>query len=461
MHDPDSHEKPSRGAAILAWATRVQSLTFSTIIHAFLVLALGGTVLFKKYTEPPDFAAEPGGLVSTDVSAQPPPEAQPQLSQPQFSQQTPNVSAVPTAPSQLAALTTTNLTTSSFNLASSSMNMPAIKSDKLSAPMTPNVSTATAKGLSKDIAGKIANFTAGWAKGGTSSFSKPLKSREFEFTAYLAKYGKEEDNEGAKGLGGGWTSTVQLEGGQIVKGSLPNLLYVMSKLSKRKIQAEPQAQPLDLSSDEIFEKKPPFIWFTGRRDFKLSDKEVEVLGEYLRRGGCIWGDSSLPGQRSRFDIAFRREMMRLVPDPNQPWVPLPPNHPIFTTHAYYSEIRAVPPGINFYDEPIYTLQGYGGEIAVIYTANDYGDMWQFGIDEKGEIDLSRDERKEMVAVNEQMWHRRGLYVRNIEAKALFDTYKFGTNIIIHLLTRWEDKIRNVPTMGNQPAMSSTAPAAPR
>jgi hypothetical protein len=446
MHD-SAHEKTSRRAAILAWATKVQSLTFSTVIHAFLVLALGGTVLFKKYTEPPDFAAEPGGLVSADTSVAPPPEAQPQLSQPSFSQQTPNVSAVPTAPSTLAALTTTNLTTSSFSMAASTMNMPAIKSDKLAAPMTPNVATSTSKALSKDIAGKIASFTSGWAKGGTSSFSKPLKSREFEFTAYLAKYGKEQDNEGKRGLGGGWTSTVELEDGQIVRGSLPNLLYVISKLSKRKIQAEPQAQPLDLSSEEIFEKKPPFIWFTGRRDFVLTDKEVEVLGEYLRRGGCIWGDSSLPGQRSRFDIAFRREMLRLVPDPNQPWTPLPLDHEIFTKHAYYSEIRSVPPGINYYDEPIYALHGYGGEIAVLYTANDYGDMWQFGLDEKGEIDLSRDERKRLIAVNEEMWYRRNLYVRNIDAKPLFDTYKFGTNIIIHLLTRWEDKIRNVP-MGN-------------
>jgi len=422
----------------------MQSLTFSTVIHAFLVLFLGGTVLFKKYTEPPDFAAEPGGLVASDVSAQPPPEAPPQMSSPSFSQQTPNVSAVPTAPSQLAALTTTNMTTSSFSMNSSSMTMPAIKSDKISAPMTPNVANAT-KGLSKDIAGKIANFTAGWAKGGTSSFSKPLKSREFEFTAYLAKY-----------AGGDWASTVRIEDGVITGGSLPNLLFVISKLSKRKIQAEPQAQPLDLSSSEIFEKKPPFIWFTGHRDFKLTDKEVEVLGEYLRRGGCIWGDSSLPGLRSRFDIAFRREMLRLVPDPNQPWKPIPPNHAIFTTHAYYSEIRGVPPGINFYDEPVYTLDGYGGEIAVIYTANDYGDMWQFGIDEKGEIDLSRDEKKRLIAVNEEMWHRRNLYFRNIEAKALFDTYKFGTNIIIHLLTRWEDKIRNVP-MGNAPTTMAPAP----
>jgi hypothetical protein len=93
------------------------------------------------------------------------------------------------------------------------------------------------------------------------------------------------------------------------------------------------------------------------------------------------------------------------------------------------------------------LVGYGGEIAVIYTANDYGDMWQFGLDEKGAIDLSRDERKRLIAVNEPMWHRRGLYFRNIEPKSLLDTYKFGTNIVVHLLTRWEDKVRHV-AVGN-------------
>ena len=54
---------------------------------------------------------------------------------------------------------------------------------------------------------------------------------------------------------------------------------------------------------------------------------------------------------------------------------------------------------------------------------------------------------EMVAVNEEMYHRRGLYFRNIEPKPLMDTYKFGTNIVIHLLTRWEDKLRNVPRTG--------------
>ncbi|MEP6667886.1 MAG: DUF4159 domain-containing protein [Chthoniobacter sp.] len=420
---------------LIEYFSKAQFFTVSALLHAVLILLLGGTVLVQNLKDIPDFTSEAGTLVNADPTVERPPEETVTLKTDTSLANT-EVANVAMAPSTIAALTTTNPTPSSFSMPSTASTMPVMKSDTLKAPAQPKAPT-TGTGLSKDIAKKISNFTAGWAVGGTASMSKPLKSREFVFTAYLAKY-----------QGGDWDSTVRLEpDGRVWAGSLPNLLYIITKLSKKKINAGPQVQPLDLSSDEIFVKKPPFIWFTGHRDFKLTDKEVENLGEYLRRGGCIWGDSSLPGQRSRFDIAFRREMLRLVPDPNQPWKELPATHPIFT-HAWYSEVKAVAPGVNFYDEPIYALMGYGGEIAVLYTANDYGDMWQFGIDEKGDIDLSRDEKKRMVAVNEEMWYRRNLYYRNIEPKALFDTYKFGTNIIIHLLTRWEEKLRNVPQMGN-------------
>jgi hypothetical protein len=418
---------------LVEYFSRAQSLTVSALLHAVMILLLGGTVLVKHLAEPPDFTAEPGGLMTNEPVTEKPPETQPQLEKPDYSQAKAELSNVAAAPSTIAALTTTNTTTSNFSMSSLATTMPAIKSDVLKTTQTPKVPT-TGTGLTVNIAKGIANFTSGWAKGGKASFGKPLKEREFVFTAYLAKY-----------QGGDWDSTVRIEDGRIWAGSLPNLLYIITKLSKKKITAEPQVEPLDLSSGEIFDKKPPFIWFTGHRDFKLTDKEVENLGEYLRRGGCIWGDSSLPGQRSRFDIAFRREMLRLVPDPNQPWKELPTTHPIFT-HAWYSDIKNVAAGINYYDEPIYALMGYGGEIAVLYTANDYGDMWQFGIDEKGNIDLSRDEKKRMVAVNEEMWWRRNLYYRNIEPKSLDATYKFGTNVIIHLLTRWEEKLRTVPTM---------------
>lgn len=434
FHPPHMQAKRQPFTKVLIeFFSKAQFLTMSALIHAALIILLGGTVLVREMTDTPDFAAEPGGLVNNDPQETKPPEDQPQV-QTDASAAKVEYANVAMAPSAISALTTVNSITPSFTMSSQATNMPAMKGETLKAPVSTKLPT-TGTGLSKEIATHIANFTSGWAKGGRAAMGKPLKEREFVFTAYLAKY-----------QGGDWDSTVRLEpDGRIWAGSLPNLLYIITKLSKKKINAEPQVEPLDLSSDEIFVKKPPFIWFTGHRDFKLTDKEVENLGEYLRRGGCIWGDSSLPGERSRFDIAFRREMLRLVPDPTQPWKELPPNHPIFT-HAWYSEIKAVAPGVNYYDEPVRALMGYGGEIAVLYTANDYGDMWQFGIDEKGEIDLSRDEKKRMVAVNEEMWYRRNLYYRNIEPKPLFDTYKFGTNIIIHLLTRWEDKLRTVPHM---------------
>ena len=85
----------------------------------------------------------------------------------------------------------------------------------------------------------------------------------------------------------------------------------------------------------------------------------------------MWGDSSLPGNRSRFDIAFRREMKRVLPDNDAVWETLPPEHPIFT-QPVFPEIKAVPSGMNFYQEPVYALKRFG-EVSVIYTANDYGD----------------------------------------------------------------------------------------
>ncbi len=427
----DPPPEPRRRPSIAEFLARAQALTFSALLHAVVLILIGGAVLIKSIPEPPDFTAEGGDLVSNETVTTAPPKTEPVLENSSFSPTTDASASAPAAPTALAAITSSAQSNVTLN---ASMLIPTLKMKPEVDQKPMNTAPPAVKGtLSKDMATKIAGFTSGWAKGGTASMSKPLKSREFQFTAYLAKY-----------QGGDWDSTVWFRDGkpEIAGGSLPNLLYLVGKLSKGKIRAEPQAIPLELSSDDIFVKKPPFIWFTGHRDFKLSDKEIENLAEYLRNGGCLWGDSSVPGQRSRFDIAFRREMLRLVP-PGEQWITLPPNHPIYAAN-YFTEIKGVAPGVNFYDEPVYALMGYGGSIAILYTANDYGDMWQFGLDDNFEFDTTRDEKRRMVAMNEEMWHRRGLYFRNIDPKALQETYKFGTNIIVHLLTRWEDKVRNAP-----------------
>ena len=401
------------------------------MLHLLLILTIGGKVLYQISDPAPDFAPARDYVNVPDAALQPPPVA-PTL--PTTSTEYRVTISTPSSPVSAAGkviITTvapgkqdiTRALETGIN--STPIAVPTV----INPPPVPASTHLDAKQLDK-----IRSF-ANWAAGGSGDFGKSPRNRKFEFTAYVARY-----------QGSDWDSTIWMDGDQMRGGSLQNLLFVIGHLSKNKILANAQPVPLDLSNDEIFQKKPPFIFFTGHRDFRLTDKELENLAEYLRVGGCIWGDSSLPGQRSRFDIAFRREMRRLLPDPSIQWQPLPASHPIYT-NTYFPEIKTVPAGINFYDEPVYGLTGYGGEIAVIYTANDYGDMWQFGIDENGQIDLSRDEKRRMIATNEQMWRRRNLYFGNIEPKSLFDTYKFGTNVIIHLLTRWEEKIRFAALMG--------------
>jgi hypothetical protein len=417
----------TRRKSVATYLARAQPITVSALLHAVLLIIVGGTVLLETRREP-DFTAGDRELVSKDTPASAPPE-QPKLQQTDLP---PNSDAMPApvSPLSLSPIISNAPKPSDLNLVMTTVPNVSNRMDQLDKPLTPP--SPPAQGLlSKALATKIANFTGNWAKGGTASMSQPLKSREFQFTAYLAKYS-----------GGDWDSTVWMRDGDIAGGSLTNLLYVVGKLSKGRIHADPQLVPLDLSSDDIFAKKPPFIWFTGHQDFKLTEKEVANLAEYLRNGGCLWGDSSVPGKRSRFDIAFRREMQRLVP-PGEKWQSLPATHPIYQAN-YFPEIQQVPSGVNFYHEPVYALNGYGGTIAILYTANDYGDMWQFGLDDNGDFDFSRDEKRRMVATNEEMWHRRHLYFRNIDPKTVMDSYKFGTNVITHLLTRWEDKLRTTP-----------------
>ena len=174
------------------------------------------------------------------------------------------------------------------------------------------------------------------------------------------------------------------------------------------------------------------------------------LQKYVQVGGCIWGDSSLPGRRSRFDLAFRREMRRVIPDEDKDWEVLPPNYPMFASkNIYYPEASQPQPGVNFYKEPVYALR-FGGEVAIIYTANDYGDMWRLALRENEktkqvEVDDSRyPNSPELIYSDNTIFDRREIYFRGVELPKILSSYKFGFNVIIHLLTRWEDRLKTIP-----------------
>ncbi|MCX7713378.1 MAG: DUF4159 domain-containing protein [Chthoniobacterales bacterium] len=431
-----------------------KEFAISFILHIFLVFGFGTAVLFEAVKEPPDFEGGEGGFVAPGAQAAAPPPAQQQITpQEQTFQVTTAVPQQTTSPVQAITTTATN----ALNFEMPVMIMPT----QTMAPTTaaPSVSMAPPaptsgtgmEGVTPQVAASIKEFASGWGKG--TGLGTGTRQREFEFVAFVGKY-----------AGGNWNANVRTRKGSggkeiVTGGSIPNLLWIMNQWSRDKIKTNHRnIEVIDLASDEIFAKKPPFIFLTGTRDFKLTDKEVENLRKYVRMGGCIWGDSAVPGRNSRFDIAFRREMRRVIPDVDKDFTPLPPNHPIFT-NAYFPEIRETPPGINFYREPVYALNIYG-EIGILYTANDYADMWQIGLNEKGQVELKATYEDGTEITNMRIWENRHLYIGNITpsggptprqgeepvAQNIVDVYKFGINIIVHLLTRWDRVIARAPSL---------------
>ena len=72
-------------------------------------------------------------------------------------------------------------------------------------------------------------------------------------------------------------------------------------------------------------------------------------------------------------------------------------------------------------------------------------MWQVGLDKDGEVNMGRNEKGQWVAVNMMILNNR-FYFRNISEPSLDLTYKFGTNLVLHLLTRWDSKVKSAPSL---------------
>lgn len=89
-------------------------LMISVLLHVLIVLLFGGTVLFKKFVEPPDFDASGGDfLTATDVTAAPPQEPVQQMPTPSMAVVTPPVTAPSTS---LSAIVSMNPTATSFSV---------------------------------------------------------------------------------------------------------------------------------------------------------------------------------------------------------------------------------------------------------------------------------------------------------------------------------------------------------
>lgn len=397
--------------------------TISLTFHAVLIVVFGGKVVIERVIEPSQVTAS-----IVEQEAAPPPPRAPEPSSEALADM-PVIADLPGIPPiNDKSLFSDKPVLGDFTkrITPPHAGSEALADYKLQPAKASDVSTLTGSDLQR-----IEDFTKPWTDGKKSD---PVSKRSFSFTAFVGRTQQ-----------GNWDSTIRRNNNKITGGSLPNLLYAMDKWSKGKIDTnERNVRAIALDSEELLTVRPPFIFLTGTQDFKLTQREVENLRTYIRCGGAVWGDSSVPGRRSAFDNAFRREMQIVLGGDAAKFEPLPKNHSVYTA-GYFPSVRQEPAGLNNYREPVEVLR-WNGEIAILHTRNDYGDMWQIGLDAKGQIDLSRNERGEYIAMDPVLWAHRGVYVRNIEQPAVEEAYRFGINVVIHLVTRWESKVSSAPTL---------------
>jgi len=242
---------------------------------------------------------------------------------------------------------------------------------------------------------------------------------------------------------GDWDCNTRLDkDGNIVAGSIPNLIAKIKEWSHGEMKGEVVPKPLNIGGPELNDKMPPFVFFTGHKDFVLTQAEIENLQAYLVKGGAIWGDNALAGSGSRFDVAFRREMKRVVPDKDKNFVPFELSDEMFSQDGHV--IKQVPRGMNYYAEMPQHLD-IGGKLAILYTPNDYSDlMFMRILPGDKEVYVPNDPPPNTLFTNRGFWEHQDIFYRNFNLDSSLAVNRLGMNVVSYLLTRFDDVLQLNP-----------------
>jgi hypothetical protein len=269
----------------------------------------------------------------------------------------------------------------------------------------------------------VAQTVKSWIVPGRPGFMK--------FPIYIAKYAD-----------GDWDCNIYLHDGQPASGSLPNLMARIHDWSHGELDGR-EIRIVDLASPEILNHPPPFIFFTGHKDFHLTAAEIDNLRKYLLIGGALWGDSAFAGDGSRFDVAFHREMKSVLPDKDLPFEDITLDHDIFARSRFV--FTGVPAGMNRRADSLQCIN-FDGKIAVLYTPNDYSDMLTMLL----QPGLAENEARmdgwnhwtpdhPLFTNGFLVWHAAS-YFRNYQPDSAMSAYKLSMNILFYLVHRYDDDL---------------------
>ncbi len=130
---------------------------------------------------------------------------------------------------------------------------------------------------------------------------------------------------------------------------------------------------IDPSDAAIFQY--PLVYMTGHREFTFSEQQVSTLRRYLLQGGVLLAEACCG--RREFDIAFRREIKRVLPDYSLELIK--PDNPIYSINFKISEVNLTPLGRQYFPDlrtPWLEVIKINGREAVIYSPLALSDGWQ-------------------------------------------------------------------------------------
>jgi hypothetical protein len=391
------------------------------LFHLIVFLMIATLVIFPPFHPPTD------EFQKTYVPASAPPPPPPPPSQPAVQ--------VPTQTVQAPTTITSPTATPSFSVPLPDIT-PSSTPVTVATKMTTTVTSKSNTISDARLASILNTETKSWGRSKENILESDSDPRNVvaTFPVYVASYAD-----------GDWNCNIGLDGdGKIVRGSMPNLVAKMNEWSHGNLKGQVVPEPLDIGGPDLMDKKPPFIFFTGHKDFQLTDQEIQNLRDYLQVGGAIWGDNALPGWGSRFDVAFRREMKRVVPDLDKNFEPMKMTDDLFTKSWF--PIQKLPPGMNYYTEDIQHLD-IDGKLAILYTPNDYSDMLSMRI-LPGDTDMAPTDNSGAYTLplltNGTFWHNSNVFFRNFKLPACLEVHKMGMNVIGYLLVRFDKELLLTP-----------------
>lgn len=151
------------------------------------------------------------------------------------------------------------------------------------------------------------------------------------------------------------------------------------------IRVDPNEHIVDAHSNALFNY--PFIYMTGNKLVRFTEKERLNLRQYLRNGGFMFVDDCNHDLDGTFAKTFESEIKTVLDSPSETMRKLPAQHPLY--HTFFKFPEGAP-------ATSHELNGWGDDIvhdylraidvdqriAVLYSNKDYGCEWNYDWENK-------------------------------------------------------------------------------